>query len=255
MKTYNVLIQSDYSNSETKAINHLASIRDDIKIVREKLENLQSNKIIDKTFIPVGSVEFTKEFFKLINIDVPTFNQYPVLSKDFYKRKIELCTVSDLLSYQHLDCFIKSYQLKQFNGFIYKGVKYQGYDNHDKEQIDILLNLPNDTLLIKSNIIDIKYEFRCYVVNKKMISWCQYDDSEDYFFVYHNRDLLQSIVDEISYNTYALDFCILIDNSIAIIELNDAWAIGKYQGITKEMYFDFIKTRWKEIISNKALQS
>ena len=128
--------------------------------------------------------------------------------------------------------------------------KDYSYDEHDKEQFNIFNKLHKNTHIYISKIIDIKHEFRCYITNSNIISICQYDDGLDYNLNENELLIIKDIINHIEYKTYALDIAILSTGELVVIELNDAWAIGKYNGISNIDYFDFLKTRWCEIIND-----
>ena len=47
--------------------------------------------------------------------------------------------------------------------------------------------------------------------------------------------------------SFALDLGILSTGEVAVIEVNDAFSIGKYNGIDDETYAKFLITRWEEL--------
>lgn len=51
-------------------------------------------------------------------------------------------------------------------------------------------------------------------------------------------------------DAYGIDFGILENGETALIEWNDAIALGSY-GLEKETYTELILTRWNEIIKKK----
>lgn len=233
---YNTILQPDYNSKECRAIRHLSAIRDDVKITN----------LVDKNNIPIGTVEFTKKYFMQIGIDIPIFTPYPdTIPNNYYQRIIEIKTLETIFS-DCIDCFIKPNELKQFNGFCFRGLDFE-YDNHDKEQIDVILNLNPNTKVYCSDIIDIDYEFRCYINNKEIIAICQYDSNDDYIILDTQQQTIKDILTYIPYNNFTLDIGIINDN-IIIIELNDAWAIGLYNGISNLDYLKLLDSRWQEII-------
>lgn len=46
---------------------------------------------------------------------------------------------------------------------------------------------------------------------------------------------------------FALDLGILSTGEVALVEMNDAFSIGKYNGISDETYAKFVITRWEEL--------
>ena len=252
IEMYKIILQNNIQSSELKSIRHLAAIRDDIKIIPVKLEEL--HKIIftiDEFTIPIGSVEFVQLYFKLTNIKQPKFTPYPYLPYKYYFRELKHRSIEEFIDlYNYPNLFVKPVDTKKFNGFVFMGQDYS-YDEHDKEQLDIFNKLHKKTHIYISKKIDIKHEFRCYINNSNIISICQYDDGLDYILNENELSIVDDILQHIKYKTFALDIAILTSGELVVIELNDAWAIGKYSGISNNDYFDFLKTRWCEIINDK----
>ncbi|MMZ69751.1 hypothetical protein D1872_326510 [compost metagenome] len=48
---------------------------------------------------------------------------------------------------------------------------------------------------------------------------------------------------------YAVDFGVLSTGQTALVELNDGFSIGAYDGIEAGLYWEVIQARWQELIS------
>ena len=48
-------------------------------------------------------------------------------------------------------------------------------------------------------------------------------------------------------SAFALDLGVLSTGEVALIEMNDAFSIGKYNGIDDETYAKLVITRWDEL--------
>ena len=53
-------------------------------------------------------------------------------------------------------------------------------------------------------------------------------------------------------NAYGIDFGVLESGETALVEVNDAYALGAY-GITGEDYTRLILTRWKELTQDMSI--
>jgi len=244
-----VILQT-HSTMETRSISQYAAISEGIEIIRQNyqgnlLKNLQSD--LKEGAMPVGSVDFVKTAFELIGMEPPAFNAYDnCIRETMWGRKIWQTEVLDAFCSPPI--FIKPIQLKRFNGFVYKGDEHDGYDEHDREQLQILDSSfsPFDKVYV-SEVMDFIAEWRCYITNGELIAICRYDNNE----LDHDVDMafVNEIVACVPERTIAVDIGKTKNGHFLVVELNDAWAIGKYQGINNKDYFDFLYTRWRQIIA------
>lgn len=266
---YNIILQINKDLvSESRCIRKLSMTRDDIKVYETKYEDLDKYKdLLLEGAIPVGSVEFTKYSMKLANINIPEFDCY-IMDKynksradyDFHKRTIEIYNkIAIKQGIFRFPIFIKPKETKLFTGFVYRGKltgeyyddgEKEDYSEHDKEQLEKYVKLSDETELYISDIINIKAEWRCYIKKGKLISVCQYDDSEEDLIP--DSNFINKCIEKLGNSTLALDIGLLDNGEYVVIELNDAWAIGKYSGISDNDYFNFIVTRWEEIYETRT---
>ena len=243
MNKITVILQK-HNTEECRSISHIAAISDDITIIRSSLEELNNYwaELIYEA-MPVGSVEFVQEAFSLIGIQQPTFNQYP----DFleYGRTIQKVTVYDAIC-RCAPVFIKPVELKRFNGFILLNNGSQYCDDYDIEQFNKVMGMKLNDEVWTSDIISFNAEFRVYITAGKVVACCRYDDGESEYII--SDEYLSKLESLFPDKTLSVDVFCLDDGKYAVVECNDAWAIGKYQGISDKDYFKFLKTRWGEII-------
>lgn len=223
-------------SAEIRAVSHYAATSDNIKVIYSEYSDLPM--YIDELkqgAIPVGSVEFVQYVFKLMDIEQPKFDCYDDIINKFLKRQIVRSNLEYLIKNIIHDVFIKPEKLKQFNGFVFKGLNHIGYDGHDLEQITILKSLSCGTIIIQSEVVNFIAEWCCYITNGELKACCRYDDNEeDYDF-----SMPEGLIDILKGKTIAADIGLMINGEYAIVELNDAWAIGKYKGISNRDYFEF----------------
>ena len=239
---------SGFSNtSESKSIRKLNMICDDITLVECTLSELHKHIDFLKTgAIPVGSVKFVNTVMELLEIQLPQFYTLNCtdIPRHFYGRQISTVNKSDVIKLPGY--FIKPIEIKQFSGFIYRGSDVENYHTeYEREQFQQFQQLSMDVKLFQSEIVDILAEWRCYIHRGILIKTCQYDDGVD------DRVLCSTFIDSVleylKGETLALDIGLLSNGKYVIIELNDAYAIGKYKELSDDAYLDFISTRWNEI--------
>jgi len=245
---YNIILQINKDLvSESRCIRKLSMTRDDIKVYETKYEDLDKYRdLLSQGAIPIGSVEFTNYCMKLANINIPEFDCYD--RRLYYGRYIYPISEKRIIKNHISPIFIKPVITKLFTGFIYFGQEYS-YNEHDKEQLIKFNTLSEDTQLYISEVINIKAEWRCYINKGKLISVCQYDDSEE--DLVPDSNFINKCLEKLGNRVLTLDIGLLDTGEYVVIELNDAWAIGKYSDISDNDYFNFITTRWEEIYETK----
>lgn len=238
-----ILIQN-VSTIETRAISAYCN-QHEINFTRCSIEDVG----IHHGCIPVGSVEFVTEYCKTFSITIPYFNPYPekYLTLKYIDRKIETFDVGEI-RWVPIPSFMKPVKTKLFNGFIFRGLDYSYEDEYDKEQINALMHLPMGEELYVSTIVDFVAEWRLYVINRELVAVARYDANDEEY----DEDLMLNFasgpLNQSPYRTYCLDIGLLSDGSYQVVELNDAWAIGKYKDIDNADYFRLLISRWCEIV-------
>ncbi len=189
----------------------------------------------------VGSVEETIKWFEILGIDIPDAIDL-FLFQDFVGRRIWVRSTQDFLQDITYPIFIKpSNKIKAFTGTVVI----------NKNDVDWVLEGYEGDLLVQE-VINIMSEYRCYVMDGKIIGLKHYNGDH---LTFPNVDFVQKTVNFASSNlkqkSFTLDFGVTNEGQTILIEANDAWAIGNY-GLEPELYFKFIKKRWFQIISNKT---
>lgn len=193
-----------------------------------------------KDDIMIGSVESTVKFFNFLNIKIPEYIGYPKELSKYYNRNIELIFFKDLKN--DFPYFIKpAKEIKLFTGDI---ISNKNSINFLKDFYDV----KNDTLLYKSNIIDIDSEYRCFVF-KNELKGIQFYNGD--FKLYPNIDIINNIIKDYKNPNvaYTLDVGINNKKDTFLIEINDMWAIGSY-GFNSKLYTKMCVHRMREIIKN-----
>jgi hypothetical protein len=236
------LLLQKIQSVETKDVGKYTTTND-IEFKRVKFEDIRTIKNLE-SYMPVGSVEFVQEYFRLAQIGQPTFDHYNEKIKDNLNRNIEIITRGDLIHYD-LPIFVKPTKLKQFNGFVLKWFNTVMYDKHDRDQLYILSNLSYKETVYVSPVVNFIAEWRIYVTKGKVVAVCQYDSGEE--DLTPDENFVKLVSEKFPTETLAIDIGLLDNNQYCVVELNDAWSIGKYKGISDKDYFEFLTTRWNEI--------
>lgn len=195
----------------------------------------------------VGSVESHLKIYRLLGLDPISPNYYPECLKHLFHRDIWTGTLEDVnCIVQRGDIvFAKPFDSwKTFDGTVFG---LEGLSNE-------VTSLPIDTKVWLSTCIQLRAEHRVYVIKDEIVSCCQYkgevDEFPDMFIVQGAIARLRGRTETPS--AYSIDFGITQTGETVLVELGDGFAVGKYQGISDQEYFRFLKTRWDEIRS-KAL--
>jgi hypothetical protein len=198
--------------------------------------------------LPVGSVEFVTETMRLLGIRPPSGLSYPESLLPYLRRPVIRQRVGDLRPVAPV--FVKPVLVKQFTGFVLRpGQAFEHYDEHDQEQVGAMLGLASDLEVYTSNVVEFLSEWRFYVQGRKVLGFARYDaeGADDA----PEPDL--AVVEEAVRRfegpvAYAIDFGVLADGNTALVEVNDAWALGLYgRCLGPRAYLDLLTTRWGEL--------
>jgi len=235
---------------EVRTIRSVAMLRDEITVVNSSIEALPSHKsLIDSGALPVGSVEFVRHAMEIGGIKEPENLSYPEKSKKYWHRNIRVCKRDDIVN----SAFVKPVKTKLFTGFCYyRGKDISQYSEHDQEQLRIFMSENTaDELMYVSDIVSWQNEWRYYVMNGKIVGSARYDDLE-IDDIEPNQNVVNECINDLDIiHPYAIDFGVMNDGTTALVEVNDAWAIGLYRGaMSGAEYLDFLSERWKSVVKS-----
>lgn len=198
----------------------------------------------DHILVPVGSVEFIKEFCSHFGITLPltSLSYYdPILP--YLRRAVRRTTLGEADDKE----FVKPVSVKTFTG----SVKYK------------LRPISPLTEVWASPLVPFQSEFRFYIQDyiggARVVGWTRYDDLDCI-----NPDppvnwvmgIAQSVHDALGPSAYSIDIGWRSDiQSYDLIELNDAWALGLYRCSDSqssppsyEDYVEMLISRWRQIL-------
>jgi len=223
------LIQSgDIMRKEGRCITHNA--------VKFSYSDLYSLPQYIGDYTPVGSVEFTAEFARLNNLYLPANISYPKELLPFLNRKVW----QDEFSNVKKEMFVKPVNTKVFTGAIK----------------NVLVEQVNEKELVwVSNPVEFTAEFRFYILDKKILGYSRYDDSEE-DEIEPDEKIVESMIESFTSqpNGYAIDVGIMNGETV-LIEINDGWSLGYYPwgNCSEKDYVALITARWTQIRYIKKL--
>lgn len=236
------------STMETRAVVKVYNITDWVSEIKYcDLEGLKHQAVTEPLPLVVGSVEFVREALGHFGIVEPDPMDYDNRIKDLLNRHIELMSVGRALS-RVVRFFVKPCKGRAFTGFIRDPLDEYEY-SHDFEQFNKFLALPGDEKVWVSEVVNFVAEWRVYVLKGKVLAVCRYDANEEEFEPC--QQFIQECVSRFDGETLAIDVGLDDYGQFSIVEINDAWAIGFYKGISERDYFSFLLARWEEILKSK----
>lgn len=185
--------------------------------------------------IIVGSVEESRKWLLENGYGCPDQIDISIF-RDFLGRETKVIPFNEL-EQQKFPLFVKpatsikaftGFQCKKYDDFFWFSEKYEGD-------------------LIVQGTIDIVSEYRAFVRNKDIIG-IQYYSGD--FFNYPDEKFMKKCLkfatDNLTLQSFTLDFGVLSDGSTVLIEPNDGWAIGHY-GLESRKYYLFVRDRWLQM--------
>ena len=203
--------------------------------------------------VPVGSVEFCQTYMDVLNIARPAPIGLPESLKKFLGRDVRALSLDEVLfELEKKPAFVKPADtVKTFTGRVFTS---------KQDFLETLAGLPaswrKDSLFpTKFYVADpvvFEQEWRIYIIQGKTVGTGRYDPNETPDSFLPTR-LIGKILD--SYGRKApSDYSIelgLTKNGWALVELNDAWALSAYHGISSDNYAKILETRWKELVQER----
>lgn len=187
---------------------------------------------IAKTCVPIGSVEYCRQFLRLLGVQEPNPYSYPKSLYTFLHRSVDVRDFRDV----PVGWFIKPCLVKLFDGKI-------------KEKDD---NLSGNVYCCPP--VKFTFEWRYYVLNGEIFGKSRYDDFEEESVAPDSyvKSIIQGFSDAPC--GYAIDIGIIDDGrgycGPALVEVNDGWALGYYRwgDMLEADYVRLITSRWVQII-------
>lgn len=232
---YNKLPLCDFISSAYHGFNDLGY---EIKLF-EDIDKVP----VSKYNIVISFVEDTIKYFKKLDIEEHKFKSLniPYSLTSFTKRNLFYMTMGEFkekFNNQSLfPIFIKpNGQAKKFSSGVienYNNVNLLFHDVDDNEPVML------------SNVVNIVSEYRCYVIENKLVGIKHYLGD---FKIFPNVDFIEETIKNYENQPigYTIDFGVTDQNETILIEVNDGWSIGNY-GLRDKIYAKLLLKRWIEI--------
>lgn len=126
------------------------------------------------------------------------------------------------------------------------------FDAHDREQLAVLRRQAVDCPVWIGDVVVFQSEWRFYVLHGQLLGAARYDPDGEDFAPAPDLDVVRSAVAEAGLAempcAYGLDLGVLADGQTALVEMNDAWALGLYgRCIEPRSYLDMLWARWQQL--------
>ena len=251
---FTIVRQKDFSPIETRVATKYALLNDNPVITTTVRElDLYVDGLWSGDYLPIGSVEFVRQAMRLAGIQEPPNITYPSVLRPFLKRNVEQRIAGSVFH-----AFVKPIETKLFTGFVFDAMQDpQTLDEFTAEQHEAFMSLPADHLVWVSEVMKWSAECRYYVREGKLLGYGRYDDGPD-DWPEPPIDFVQQVIDVYesqNLNTpiaYSLDIGMLDWGEPALVEVNDAWALGFYKGtLSDKDYIEMLYDRWQQLISTR----
>jgi hypothetical protein len=251
-----VLLQA-MQGMETRTVAAAAMLSDGISISRCQIDGLVGHQaqLRGGGCLPVGSVEFVSAAMDLADIARPTPDPYPSRLAPWFFRAIERRHAGGIAG----RCFVKpAARLKAFDGFVLDpGTPSLSMTEHAQEQLAALQQLGPDEMVWVCEPVEFLSEWRYYVQGGSILGSARYDpDGPDDAPQPLATDVEQAIVAYGRHEAHALDMGVLSTGQTALVEVNDAFAIGLYAGaLEPHAYLAYLWSRWMSLARDSAGES
>jgi len=216
-----------------------------IPVFRASLKQVERGRFkLLAGMVPVGSVAFVAHALRQLGQHLPEHTPYPSALNHLLHRKVRrlrsLREAKALLA-EKRQLFIKPADgFKRFTGFV--------------------AEFPDDPRFNRaagskpvwvSDPVRFVSEWRAYVADDKILDIRFVDDGGNRD-VTANLGLIQDAVNALAASAtapagYVIDFGVLDTGETALIEMNEGFAFGAYDGVSAEVYWAVTISRWQEL--------
>ena len=247
---------SRQSSYEDKAVLTVCNIQD-IAIIRADLQELQGHEraLQSGTVMPVGSVEYLRAAMTLAGHKEPANLSYHDCIRPYLGRRVYPWLVGDLKTVAiPRPVFVKPAHTKLFTGFVLvPGQPAEQYPDSSRDCFTSYMSMPDTEELWTSANCPFLCEWRYYINNGVVIGASRYDTHGAKNAPRPNPLVVQAAIQaawQHLKHAFALDMGIYgHNNKTAVVELNDAWAIGLYResetAPTPLAYTKLLWSRWQ----------
>ena len=248
-----MVLRQEASSAEGRAVGQaclmldIPSTRCDIEGLAAHSEGLRSGGVL-----PVGSVEFVREAFSAAGMKEPDPMSYPDALGWFLRRAVRVTTAGGVKPGE----FVKPVRTKLFTGFVMPAEDQAAcLSEHDGEQLLGLRRCDPDEPVYAAAKVGWQSEWRIYVSSGREIGRARYDqdgsdDAPEPNAAEVERALLDMVQEAGNEGAYSLDLGVMDDGRTALVEVNDAFALGLYgKALVPAAYLGMLWKRWRQIAS------
>ncbi len=249
-REFTLLCQCGWGGREERLARQVAMI-EDIEVLGATLEGMErcATHLAGGTCVPVGTVEFVRRAMGLAGISEPANLSYPQALEAHLHRRVNLIPAGLVLG----RWFVKPTATKAFTGFVFDTFADPAdLDAHDRAQCEAFLALEPDAPVWVGEAVSWRSEVRYYVLDGQIVGEGRYDLGPDDAPL-PNPAVVQEMVRRFSASpgapvAFAIDAGVLDCGTTALVEVNDAWALGYYSGtLEPREYVRMLWRRWRQL--------
>ncbi len=250
MSEFALLCQADRAGREER-LAHQVAMLEDLPLCAVGIEGLEqyAAQIAGGGWLPVGSVEFVRRAMVLAGIEEPENLSYPPQLRPYLHRLLERRVAGTVMG----RWFVKPVATKTFTGFVLDTLGDPAdLGEHDRAQCEAFLALDPAACVWVSEPVAWRSEVRFYVLDGQIVGEGRYDDGPDDALL-PDAAVVREMASRFSATpgapvAFALDAGVLECGATALVELNDAWALGFYSGTLKpDRYLNMLWRRWRQL--------
>jgi len=184
-----------------------------------------------------GYIGDIKTAIHKLGLPQPEPLDYPDELKPFYGRNIWKGTLDDTRKWplSRGPVFVKPVEQKLFTGFVWHGT--------GKNRLTVA-TIDDDTSVFMSEVVEFIAEFRCYILDGKILDVKRYKGS---YSVGPAQNIVEGAVAAFKGpRAFAIDFGVTADGKTLVVEVNDGFALGNY-GLHAIGYARMLEARWEEL--------
>lgn len=188
--------------------------------------------------IVVAPMDETVIFFDRLGIKEPAPLNIPSELHKYTGRVIQELSLGDFIQNAEVPVFIKPKH--KVGGFP------SGVINKESSKKGLFSDYDREMPVIISNPLDIRAEYRGFVVDGKLKALHFY--SGDFAF-YPDTYIIEEAISEYHSQPagYSIDFGVTWDKKTVLIECNDGWSLGSY-GCDPIIYSNLLGRRWLQLL-------
>ncbi len=252
-RDFSLLCQSDRAGREERVAHQVAMLGDIPlrRAARAELDQCAAD-LASGAFVPVGSVEFVRRAMTFTGIAEPENLSYPRVLQPYLHRSVEQRDAGTVLGLW----FVKPVDTKAFTGFVFDTLDNPDHLScHDRAQYNAFLALDPRSRVWVSEPVSWVSEVRYYVLDGEILGEGRYDDGPDEAPL-PDPAVVREMASRFSARpgapvAFALDVGALGCGATALVEVNDAWALGFYSGTLAPR--QYIQMLWQQLCTPKFL--